>query len=127
MKTFAGILACTCVAWCATWAAEPSADHAADWPQWRGPHANGVAPHADPPVEWSESKNVRWKVEIPGEGHASPIVWGDRVFILTATNTDKPGKSRQGEPAQTDGRRGPPTTQASHALRSQARGARRRP
>lgn len=54
------------------------------WPQWRGPLANGVAPHADPPLEWSETKNVRWKVPLPGKGHSSPIVIGDRVFVLAA-------------------------------------------
>src|SRR2546425_8485912 len=54
------------------------------WPQWRGPYANGVSKYADPPLEWSETKNVRWKVEIPGRGSASPIVWGDRVFVLSA-------------------------------------------
>jgi outer membrane protein assembly factor BamB len=117
MKTLVGILAWTCVVSCATWAAEPAAGHDEDWPQWRGLHANGVAPHADPPVEWSESKNVKWKVEIPGKGHASPIVWGDRVFILTAIETDKPGKSQQSEGGQTAGRRGPPTTNPSHVLR----------
>ena len=51
------------------------------WPQWRGPYATGVSQHADPPVEWSETKNVRWKIEIPGRGSASPVVWGDRVFF----------------------------------------------
>ena len=54
------------------------------WAQWRGPHASGVSPTANPPLEWNESKNIRWKVEIPGRGSASPIVWGDRVFVLTA-------------------------------------------
>ena len=54
------------------------------WPQWRGPYATGVSRHANPPIEWSETKNIRWKAEIPGRGSASPIVWGDRVFILTA-------------------------------------------
>jgi len=54
------------------------------WAQWRGPHASGVSSTANPPLEWSESKNVRWKVRIPGRGSASPIVWGDRVFVLTA-------------------------------------------
>src|SRR5262245_55735694 len=54
------------------------------WPQWRGPEANGVARHANPPVEWSEQKNVRWKVEIPGRGSASPVIWGDQIFLLTA-------------------------------------------
>ena len=57
---------------------------AAGWPQWRGPFATGAAPDGDPPSSWSESENVRWKVEIPGYGQASPIVWGDHVFLLTA-------------------------------------------
>jgi outer membrane protein assembly factor BamB len=54
------------------------------WPQWRGPHATGVSKTADPPVEWSETKNIRWKTEIPGRGSASPVVWGDKVFVLSA-------------------------------------------
>ncbi|MDP1569183.1 MAG: PQQ-binding-like beta-propeller repeat protein [Vicinamibacterales bacterium] len=58
------------------------------WPQWRGPHATGVSDHATPPVEWSETKNIRWKVRIPGRGSASPVVWGDRVYLLTAVPTD---------------------------------------
>jgi outer membrane protein assembly factor BamB len=57
------------------------------WPQWRGPHMTGVAPAATPPIEWSEAKNVRWKVEIPGKGSATPVVWGDRIFVLTAIPT----------------------------------------
>lgn len=55
-----------------------------DWPQWRGPLATGVAPDADPPIRWSESENVRWKVEIPGRGHSTPIVWGERIFLTAA-------------------------------------------
>jgi outer membrane protein assembly factor BamB len=54
------------------------------WGQWRGPHATGVSKTADPPLEWSETKNIRWRIEIPGRGSASPVVWGDRVFVLTA-------------------------------------------
>jgi outer membrane protein assembly factor BamB len=47
----------------------------------------GVAPHATPPVEWSETQNIGWKVEIPGKGSATPVVWGDRIFVLTAVPT----------------------------------------
>ncbi len=54
------------------------------WPQWRGPLGTGVAPDANPPVEWSESKNIRWKIALPGSGHSTPVVWGDRLFITTA-------------------------------------------
>ena len=55
------------------------------WPQWRGPLANGLAPLANPPIEWGEKKNIRWKVELPGKGHSSPIVFGDRVYVMAAT------------------------------------------
>jgi outer membrane protein assembly factor BamB len=54
------------------------------WPQWRGPHANGVSRTANPPLEWSETKNIRWKVQIPGRGSSTPIAWGDRIFVTTA-------------------------------------------
>jgi outer membrane protein assembly factor BamB len=54
------------------------------WPQWRGPHANGISRTAMPPLEWSESKNIRWKVPIPGRGASTPVIWGDRLFVTTA-------------------------------------------
>ncbi|MDO8793566.1 MAG: PQQ-binding-like beta-propeller repeat protein [Vicinamibacterales bacterium] len=54
------------------------------WPQWRGPSANGLSRTANPPTEWSETKNVRWKAEIPGRGHSTPVVWGDHLFLTTA-------------------------------------------
>lgn len=63
-------------------AADPkSAGH---WPQWRGPLGTGVAPSADPPIHWSESRNLRWKTAIPGKGHSTPVIWGDRLFLTTA-------------------------------------------
>ena len=55
-----------------------------NWAEWRGPLRTGVAPFADPPVEWNEKKNIRWKVQMPGLGHSSPIVWQDSVFLTTA-------------------------------------------
>lgn len=56
----------------------------AHWGQWRGPLATGVAPLADPPIHWSEERNVRFKTELPGSGYGSPVVWGDRVFLTAA-------------------------------------------
>ena len=64
-------------------------DRLHNWHQWRGPHGDGSAPHGDPPLRWDESTNVQWKVEIPGSGSATPIVWGDRVFVLTAIDTGR--------------------------------------
>jgi outer membrane protein assembly factor BamB len=65
-----------------------------NWAQWRGPLGTGVAPAATPPVEWSETKNIRWKTTLPGKGHSTPIVWGDRLFLTTAVPYGKPVKPR---------------------------------
>lgn len=57
----------------------------ADWPWWRGPNRNGIAEAGqDPPVRWSETENVIWKADIPGRGHSSPTVAGDRIYLATA-------------------------------------------
>jgi outer membrane protein assembly factor BamB len=69
--------------------AELDAQRNENWPHWRGPGANGVAPHGDPPLKWSESQNVSWKVEIPGHGVSTPIIWNQQVFVLTATDTGR--------------------------------------
>ncbi len=69
-----------------------------NWHQWRGPNADGVAPHGDPPIEWSEERNIRWKVAIPGSGSASPIVWQDRIFVLAAVPTDQGGDRSDAAP-----------------------------
>jgi hypothetical protein len=69
----------------ATTAPVPAA--ATDWPNWRGPDGNGIGAGA-PPVEWAEDHNVAWKTPIPGLGSASPVVWGNRVYILTAIGDD---------------------------------------
>jgi outer membrane protein assembly factor BamB len=71
----------------------------------------GTAPHGDPPVEWSESKNIKWKIELPGLGHATPIVWADRIYVQTAVKTDQKVASKEAgedpaEPQGSGGRRG---------------------
>lgn len=68
---------------------------AQQWGQWRGPLATGTAPHADPPITWSETENVRWKTRLPGSGHSSPVVWGDRVFITAAVAVGEPFPPRR--------------------------------
>ena len=65
------------------------------WGQWRGPLMTGEAPHGDPPIKWSEDKNVRWKVSIPGSGASTPIVWGDTVYIQTAVPAGEELPTRQ--------------------------------
>ena len=56
-----------------------AADSDRYWPQWRGPEGTGVSKLAKPPVEWSETKNIRWKKEIPGRGAGTPVIWGDHA------------------------------------------------
>ena len=54
------------------------------WPTWRGPLGTGEAPAAKPPIEWSDTRNIRWKVPVAGTGKSSPIVWRDTVYLTTA-------------------------------------------
>lgn len=56
---------------------------AEQWPGWRGPRQDGTSSERGVPTKWGSTNEVRWKAEIPGAGHASPIVWGNRVFIVS--------------------------------------------
>lgn len=67
----------------------------ANWHHWRGPNANGTAPNADPPTSWGIDKNVRWKMPLEGRGSATPIVWDNQVFVVTAIDTGRPAKSSE--------------------------------
>ena len=64
-----------------------------DWHQWRGPLATGVAPAADPPTEWGEGKNVKWKVRLPGSGTSTPVIRDNLVFIHAAIPGGKAGEA----------------------------------
>src|ERR1043166_8635068 len=57
---------------------------AENWPCWRGPRQDGTSLETNIPVHWSTTSNVVWKTQLPGFGHASPIVYGDQVFTVTA-------------------------------------------
>lgn len=64
--------------------ASPLCAEVGSWPTWRGAAGTGVAAEAKPPTTWSETKNVKWKTKIPGQGYSTPIVWKDRMFLLTS-------------------------------------------
>jgi outer membrane protein assembly factor BamB len=57
---------------------------AENWPGWRGPRGDGTSNEKNVPVKWSRTHNIAWKTPIPGKGHASPIVWGGHIFVVTA-------------------------------------------
>ena len=59
-----------------------------EWRQWRGPFNTGMA-HGDAPLRWDDRTHVRWKLEIPGRGHSTPVIAGDRLFLTTAVPTGK--------------------------------------
>lgn len=68
------------------WATSRAA--AENWPQWRGPTGDSVSRETNLPAEWSETKNVAWKLPLPGKGGSTPIVWGDRIFLTSADEKD---------------------------------------
>lgn len=73
-------------------AAEPESN----WPQFRGPGARGISDNSQLPEHWSATENVAWKRDIPGHSWSSPIVWGDRVFIVTAISSGETEAPKKG-------------------------------
>ncbi len=73
-----------CASPCCCNADDNKSGAASRWNQWRGPSGTGTAINATPPVEWSPDKNIRWKTELPGKGHSSPVLWDDHVFVTAA-------------------------------------------
>ena len=67
----------------------PLSTPAANWPQWRGPNGDGISPETDVPVKWRATENVVWRTPVPGEGHSSPVVWQDSVFLTTALSNSQ--------------------------------------
>ena len=114
MRNFVSVFVYLCLIPVSAIGDELPADYEKNWPQWRGPDANGVAPRGNPPVKWDENKNIKWKIEIPGKGHATPIVWDNQVFVLTAIETDEQVESQKEEQTQGQRRRGPPIAQTSY-------------
>lgn len=77
-----------CAVLCLGWLLVGRVCRAENWPQWRGPHDNGVSDETGLPSEWSESKNLVWKLPLPGMGASTPAVWGERIF-LTSQDGDR--------------------------------------
>ncbi len=94
------------------------AAQAQNWPTWRGKDMTGLAAAGDPPITFSETENVKWKIPVPGRGHSTPVIWGDRILLMTAIETDIPGEPVDvpavapppppSGPGGRGGRRGPP-------------------
>ena len=79
------------------------------WPTWRGPNMMGISVEGNPPVKWSESENIKWKVKLTGDGsNSSPIIWKDKIIFQTAVDTNRKGKDvpKNEEDSKRRGRRG---------------------
>jgi len=75
------------------------------WPTWRGPNCSGVSPKGNPPLTWSETENIKWKVKLTGDAsNSSPVIWKDKIFFQTAIKTDVQGKPES--PSASGGARG---------------------
>lgn len=99
MKSTAFLILCVCVLAAIAASASQPVNYEKNWHQWRGPHATGAAAStANPPLTWSETENVRWKVAVPGTGHATPIVWKDKIFVQTAVQ----GEAQKAKEADDD-------------------------
>jgi outer membrane protein assembly factor BamB len=61
---------------------------AGNWPGWRGPEGTGVSTETSLPESWTTNANVRWRIDLPGPGNSSPIVWGDKVFITQSVQKE---------------------------------------
>ena len=83
MRTFATLITLTMILLLHSSVSSVSAVD--DWPIWRGPNRNNIAPgNQTPPTKWDEDTNVVWKTEVPGRGHASPVMVGNKIFLATA-------------------------------------------
>jgi outer membrane protein assembly factor BamB len=117
----AALLIAALVGLTSSFATMEAAEAKENWPQWRGPLASGVAPDANPPIKWSETENVKWKVKLPGFGNSTPIIWEDRIFIATAIS--EPSESASAAvPAPAD----PAEAASAPGAGNEERGRRRR-
>ena len=94
---------------------EPAVD-GQNWSRWRGPSSNGMAV-GKAPTHWSNTQNIKWKVDLPGKGYSSPVIWGDKLFLTTAIPSEpitepqagqRPQGKRGGPPGGPRGKRGGP-------------------
>src|SRR5437867_1765467 len=99
MKTNRSTLSTALVILAALRFASAAADRdfgSANWPQFRGPGGRGISLCTNLPERWSASDNIAWKTDIPGRGWASPIAWGERVFLVTALSSDAVEPAKKG-------------------------------
>ena len=82
------------------------ASNSDSWPTWRGPGCTGASPNGNPPLTWSETEHIKWKVKLTGDGsNSSPVIWGKKIFFQTAVQTEVKGTPATPGTAGGSGRR----------------------
>ena len=66
-----------------------AAVQAENWPQWRGPNLSGISAETNVPTLWSKTENVAWRLPLPGPAGATPVIWGDRIFVTSVAGAEK--------------------------------------
>lgn len=80
------------------------------WSRWRGPSGNGGSADLEAPTNWSEKEGVRWRIDLPGKGSSTPVIWGDTLYLTTAVSTQrKPEGADAAEPVDSRRRIPPPS------------------
>ncbi len=98
-----GVIACMALM---TESARAASASDANWPTWRGPNMSGIAVQGNPPTTWSETENIRWKVDVPGLSTSSPIIWGDQIVFQTAIDTGRAPEESASAASESGGRGG---------------------
>ena len=75
-----------------------------NWPHWRGPHHNGISHAVNLPITWSQTENIVWKTELPSWSAATPIIWGDRIFVTSPSKAEQTAQTRSSSRSRRSGR-----------------------
>ena len=88
-KTLVVIILTILLSFSVIYGGENNSDYNKNWPTWRGPLVTGEVVNGNPPVIWSETKNIRWKIPVEGKGLSTPVIWGNQIFITSAKEINK--------------------------------------
>ena len=93
------------VAFLAAFTAVGTAFSEENWPHWRGPAHNGISQSTGLPVQWGPAENIVWKAPLPSWSGGTPIIWGDRVFVTSASRAEEVQQAPQAAPPRRGGGR----------------------
>ena len=75
-----------------------------NWPHWRGAHHNGISDATSLPMKWSLTENIKWKIPLPSWSAATPIIWRDRIFIMSPSKKEQKSELQKMPEEKSQGR-----------------------